>query len=79
MCLWSCHILHTVADHVEDTERKSGVQESPNVKENDETLGEVNHNHIPHGKENMSVVKEPTHSKSGVLQKAIIYVTITNS
>jgi len=57
----------TAVDQVQDSERNTKVQESPDMKKNDETLGEVNNNHAPHGEEEMSVVKEPTHSGSGVL------------
>ena len=51
-------------DQVQDSERKTEVQE---FKEKDETLGEVNNNHAPHGEESMSVVKGSAHSGSGVL------------
>ena len=44
---------------------------------NDEILGEVEHNHIPHGRDNMSVVKGPTQSGSGVLLARCVTVTNT--
>jgi len=39
------------------------------MKTKDETLGEMSH--APHGEENMSVVKGPTHTGSGVPQESI--------
>ena len=67
--LWSCHTLDTVVNHVEDPERKNGAQESPDMKTKDETLGEMSH--VSHEEEDISVVKGPTHSGSGVLQENI--------
>ena len=67
--LWSCHVLDTVAYHVEDSKRKNGAQQSPHTKTKDETLGEMSH--VPHGEENISVVKGPTHTGSGVPQESI--------
>ena len=52
---------------MEDSRRKKGTQESPDMKENDEILGEVDHRHTPCGEEDMSVGKSLTHSGSGVL------------
>ena len=43
---------------------------------NDEIL-EVEHNHIPHGRDNMSVVKGPTQCGSGVLLAHCVTVTNT--
>ena len=63
-------ILDTVVYHVEDSKRKNGAQESPDTKTKDETLGEMSH--VPHGEENISVVKGPTHSGSGVPQESIL-------
>ena len=57
---------------MEDSDRKIRVQESPDMKKNDETLGEVNYYNETHGEENMSVVKGPTHSTSGVLRKSLM-------
>ena len=56
---------------MEDSDRKRRVRESPDIKKNDETLVEVKNIHVPHGEENISVVKGPTHSKLGVLRKAL--------
>ena len=75
--LWSCHILDTVVNHVEDSERKNGAQESPDTKSKDDTLGEMSH--IPHGEENISVVKGPTHTGSGVPQESIQYLRLRDS
>ena len=63
-------ILDTVVNHVEDSMRRNGAQESPDTKTKDETLGEMSH--VPHGEENISVVKVPTHSGSGVPQESIL-------
>ena len=52
---------------MEDSDRKRRVRESPDMKKNDETLGEVNYYDETHGEENISVAKGPTHSTSGVL------------
>ena len=52
-----------------DSEKKSGIQELPNVKKKYETLKEMKHDSA-HRKENMSL--ELTHSGSGVLPESII-------
>ena len=67
--LWSCHVLDTAVNHVEDSERKNGAQESPDMKTKDEALGEMSH--VPHGEENVSEVKGPTHTGSGAPQESI--------
>ena len=73
------YIIDTAVDQVQDSERNTKVQEPPDMKQNDETLGEENNNHetlgemshAPHGEEEVSVVKGPTHSGSGVPQESI--------
>ena len=62
---------------MDDSERENEVQEFPDMKENDAILGEVDHNHIPHGEENMSMVKGPTHSGSGVLLANVLSYDMT--
>ena len=54
---------------MEVSKRKNGAQESPDTKTKDETLGEMSH--VPHGEENISVVKGSTHTGSGVPQESI--------
>ena len=49
-----------------DSERKNGVGEIPDMKENNGVVKEPSHD-PPLGKANMSVVKGLTHSGSGVL------------
>ena len=55
----------------------NGVQEFPNVKKKDVTLKEMKHN-SSHGKENISLFKELTHSGSGVRPKSILFAIVTN-
>ena len=69
--------IDTVVNHVDDSGRRSGVRKVPDVKENDETQKEINHD-ASHGEENKSLVKGVTCSEPGVLL-ANVFVTVTSN
>ena len=69
--------IDTVVNHIDDSGRRNGVRTFPDVKENDETQKEINHD-ASHGEENKSLVKGVTHSEPGVLV-ANVFVTVTRT